>query len=61
MDKNPRKFILTVTEIDIELLPGEQQDEIEVIFCGKTMPSTKDRLSKCVTSDRVYFRDIKLM
>lgn len=53
LDKNPRCFILTVTEIDARLNMEEGIDEVEVKFAGKVLPSTKKRLIKAL--DEGYF------
>lgn len=44
MDKNPRRFVLTVTEVDANLLPASTTDLVDIQFAGKMYPSSLDRL-----------------
>ncbi len=57
LDKNPRRFILTVTEIDCDLLPDSYADEVMIQFAGKVMPSTKDRIFKTLIAGDVQLKD----
>lgn len=61
MDRNPRRFIFTVTEVDASLLPPGQFDEIEIVFSGKVFPSTIKRLENCASDGSVFFKQKQLL
>lgn len=58
LSKHPRRFILTVTEIDCDILTDHvDEDEVVIKFAGKVMPSTKDRISKAFGLGEVTLED----
>lgn len=61
IDKNPRKFILYVSEIDASLLPWTDDDEVILVFCGKVMPSTQKRLKESIARAGIDMVEKKLM
>jgi hypothetical protein len=61
MDRNPRRFILTVTEVDVSLLPSGQADEVEIVFSGKVFPSTIKRLEECINNQAIFFKQKQLL
>lgn len=53
LDKHQRRFRLTVTEIDVGILPsnrrkGTEGDLVQVEFAGKLLPSTKKRIHQAL-------------
>lgn len=59
-DKNPRLFVLDVTDIDITLTPASKKDTIHIRFFGKVLPSTKERFREALTSGDFKFVDGRL-
>jgi len=44
MDKNPRHFTITVSSVDVKLNREGPNDTITILFAGRLLPSTKDRI-----------------
>lgn len=57
LSKHSRRFILTVSDIECELLPDKSNDELVIVFAGKVLPSTKDRFYRAVRELSVVFED----
>jgi len=57
LDNNPRRFVLTVTEIDANLSTPKNTskkkapaDAVVIEFAGHVMPSTKKRLERALAA-----------
>lgn len=61
MDRNPRKFILTVTEVDAQLLPHESDDQVLIVFAGKIFPRSRQRLIECIMAGNLTIDTKRLL
>lgn len=61
MDSNPRRFILHVNAIDVDLNTIEGQDEVALVVAGHLTPALKRRLQEAMSSLVVDVTERKLV
>ena len=60
IDKNPKKYILKVTEVDITVVPGAgRKDEVEIQFQGNLTRRTRDRISHALRTENYSMAENK--